>query len=222
MNINRKIEKMFIDQQTKFEEEIDSIFYQKETNTLGYYELENFKEVLDCCITNGLACEFYVSHSYKFLREYLRINNSLTILGAIKDDPQLIICIELLKNLNIKTSKLKTNLITLYIHLCQTLTYQPCKVPNQTLLVTTTYSNINKKANTPEDMFALSIKSLYRAELCFEALDYLINYFFEKFEDKLNESDYDISLANEIEENYSDLLDNYLEFKLAHFMMIKI
>jgi len=220
MKINRKIEKMFIDEQNKFDEEIETIFYQKESNTLEYYEMSNYLEVLDATITNCFACEFYLSHSYKYLREYLSINNSLSILGAVKDDPKLIICIELLKNLSINVTKLKSVLLNYYILLKRTITYQPSKSPNMTLQVTSYYSNVNKKPKTPEEMINLIIRSLFRSELCFEAIDYLLTYFIENMENKIGENIDDYELLREIKEIYPELLDNYLEFKMTHFVSI--
>jgi len=218
MQINRKIEKMFIEQQNKFDLEIENVFYQKEVNTYDYYELEEKIEVIDATITNCYACEFYLSHAYKYLREYLRINNSLLILGAIKDDPKLIVCIELIKSLTVEINKLKAILMSYYIYSTNSITYKPCRVPNQTLQITTYYSNLNKSPKTPELMFELVIKSLYRAELCFESIDYLLSHYFEFHNNESINDEYE----KQIEQIYENLLDNYLEFKMSHLMLIDI
>jgi len=222
MKINRKIEKMFIQEQNKFDDEVESIFYQKESNTLDYYELDNHLELLDAAITNSFACEYYLSHAYKNLREYLRINNSLSILGATKDDPQIVICIELIKNLNINVNNLKKNLLSYYIFLCGSMVYKPSKVHNQTLQATTYYSNQNKNLKTPEMMFNSVIKSLFRSELCFEAIDHLITLYFENHSDEIHLHYDDSEFTNEIEKIYPNLLENYLELKMQHLMLIDI
>jgi len=219
MKINRKIEKMFIQEQEKFNSEIDNVFYQKDCNTFEYYELDNCLETLEACITNAYACEFYLSHAYKYMREYLKINNSLSILGATKDDPQLVICIELIRNLNVKINDLKMILTSYHIYLNQSMTYKPSNSHNQTLNQTVIYANVNKSPKTSEKMFEMIVKSLYQAELCFEALDHLINYFFEKYELSLVDLD-DYEIKQNIKEIYPCLLDNYLELKMNHLLAI--
>jgi hypothetical protein len=219
MKINRKIEKMFIDEQEKFNKEIENIFYQKDCNTLEYYELDNCLETLEACITNAFACEFYLSHAYKYMREYLRINNSLSILGAVKDEPQIVISIELLRGLNISINDLKIALTSYHIFLNQSYTYKPSNTHNQTLNSTVHYANVNKNPKTSESMFELIVKSIYHAELCFEAIDHLVNYFFDKYETSLNDFD-DFELTDTIKKIHPSLLDNYLEFKMSHFLTI--
>jgi hypothetical protein len=81
------------------------------------------------------------------------------------------------------------------------------------------YANVNKNPKTSEKMFELIVKSLYQAELCFEALDHLINYFFEHFENSLIDLD-DYEIKENIKEIYPNLLDNYLEFKMDHLLAI--
>ena len=83
MKINRKIEKMFTDEQDKFNSEIDNVFYQKDCNTFEYYELDSCLETLEACITNAFACEFYLSHGYKYMREYLKLIEGSGTLGAV-------------------------------------------------------------------------------------------------------------------------------------------
>lgn len=219
MKINRKIEKMFTDEQDKFNSEIDNVFYQKDCNTFEYYELDSCLETLEACITNAFACEFYLSHGYKYMREYLKINNSLSILGAVKDDPQLVICIELTRSLNVKMNDLKIILTSYHIFLNQSMTYKPSNNHNQTLNHTVHYANINKNPKTSEKMFEIIVKSLYQAELCIEALDHLINYFFEHFENILADLD-DYEIKENIKEIYPNLLDNYLELKMNYLLAI--
>ena len=68
-------------------------------------------------------------------------------------------------------------------------------------------------------MFEIIVKSLYQAELCIEALDHLINYFFEHFENSLADLD-DYEIKENIKEIYPNLLDNYLELKMNYLLAI--
>jgi len=222
MRINREIEKMFIDEQHVFDKEIENIFYQKETNTFEYYELDSYLELLEACVTNAYACEFYLEHSYKYLREFLKINNSLLILGATKDEPQLLVCIEMMKSLVLKIKDLKTKIITYHILLNNTINYQPSHSLNETLNITLYYNNKIKNPKTPQIMFEYSIKSLFRAELCFEALDYLIDYYFINYQENLKLQIDNYEITKEIENVSLNLLDDFLDFKFNYIMSLNL
>lgn len=222
MNINRKIEKMFITEQQNFDNEVENIFYQKDTNTFEFYDLDEHLQVIEAIITNVYACEFYLEHSYKYLREYLKINNSLSILGAVVDEPQLIICIEMLKSLLLKIKDLKFYSVSYHIMLNGTIKYQPSHSLNETMNITLNYNNKFKKPKTSEIMFEYVIKSLFKSELCFESIDFLSDYYFVNFEEKLKHQFDDYEIINAIKNICNNLLDEFLEFKINYVLSLKI
>jgi hypothetical protein len=222
MKINRKIEKMFIDEQILFDKEIENVFYQKETNTFEYYEFDDYFEILEAIITNTYACEFYLEHSYKYFREYLKINNSLAILGAVKDDPQIVSCIEWIKKLLLSIKDLKTNIITYHILIKDTINYQPAHSLNETVNVSVNYNMKYKNPKTSQVMFNYVIKSLFRSELCFEAIDYLLDYFFINFYEKLKLEYDDFEILDKVKLSHFNLLDDYLDFKMNYLMLVEV
>ena len=89
MERTRRIEKLFIQYTDELSANSETLFYQKEFNTYEYYNEENLKDCIEATITNCFAAENYLEQGYKYLNEYLKINNSFAIFGTVKDDPDI-------------------------------------------------------------------------------------------------------------------------------------
>lgn len=221
MRINKKIEKLFIESESDFKSECSEMFYQRETNTFEYFDIDNPYELIDACIINAYKAEFYLEYSYKFLNDYLRINNSLVILGAEQDDPLIKDSLEILKNIITKLKNVKTDIINFHIYLKNSNIYKPHKTGDVTMMQALKHQNVVSNPKTAEDIFSFLIKSLHRTEIALETLDYLIDMFFDKFFISDSEDQYAV-LSENIKINYENLLDDYLVLKLNKIIYIKI
>jgi hypothetical protein len=222
MGPNKKIEKLFVDANADLIHKIKKEpFYSDETNTFEFYDLNNAKQILECCITNILVCEFYLEYIYKYLKQYLSISNELQILGAVKDDPQILICIEMIKNLIRKLKESKHLLIEYHILSNYNDVYRPIVNSTSSMMFAMSWQNELLIPKTAEDIFQILIEAIYRSELCFESIDYLFNSYV--YLDSQNaivyECDYLLDQSKQLVET---LLDDYLEFKMNHFIMINI
>lgn len=221
MRINKKIEKLFIESENDYKSECSEMFYQSETNTFEYFDIDNPYELIDASVINAYKSEYYLEYAYKFLNEYLRINNSLAILGATSDDPLILECLNILKLILTKIKNLKTNIINFHIYLKNTQVYKPHKTGDITMMQALRYQNVVNNPRTAEDIFSFFVKSLQRAEIAIETLDYLMDLFFDKYFILDSEDDYDI-LTEKMKINYENLLDEYLELKLNKVIYITI
>lgn len=221
MRINKKVEKLFIESEKDFQLECSEQFYQSETNTFEYFDVDNPYELIDACIINGYKCEFYLEYSYKFLNEYLRINNSLGILGATIDDPLIKESLDSLKKLIVDVRDIKTNIINFHIYLKNSHVYKPHKTGDATMLQALGYQNTVLNPKTAEDVFSFFIKSIQRSEISISTIDYLLDLFFNKFYISDGEEQYDL-LSGKIKNYYENLLNQYLEFKMNKIIYINI
>jgi len=221
MRINKKIEKLFIESENDYKSECSETFYQSETNTFEYFDIDNPYELIDASIINAYKAQYYLEYSYKFLNEYLRINNSLLILGAKCDDPLILESLNIRKIILTKLTNLKTNIIKFHIYLKNTQVYKPHKTGDVTMMQALRYQNIVTNPRTAEDIFSFFVKSLQRAEVALETLDYLMDMFFDKYFISDSEEDYSV-LTENIRIEYEYLLDEYLELKLNKVIYITI
>lgn len=221
MKANKKIEKLFVEAEIKFDSQANKeAYYSRETNTFEFYDLQSLKQTLECSITNILMCEFYLEYVYKYFKEYFRINNELNILGSTKDDPQLLVCLEFIKDLILRAKNIKTKLIEYHIETSCNVVYKPIVNSNASMMFALSWQNELKIPKTAQDMFEIVIEAIQRCELCIETFDYLINsFFFLKTEDDL------ISKNDKIDDSKEYIgifLDYYLDFKMNHLIKINI
>jgi hypothetical protein len=88
--------------------------------------------------------------------------------------------------------------------------------------ITLNYNNKYKNPKTSEIMFEYVIKSLFKSELCFESIDFLSDYYFVNFEEKLKHQFDDYEVINAIKNICNNLFDEFLEFKINYVLSLKI
>jgi len=212
MERTRRIEKLFIQYTDELSANSETLFYQKEFNTYEYYNEENLKDCIEATITNCFAAENYLEQGYKYLNEYLKINNSFAIFGTVKDDPEIKKCVEMIRDMLLRLRTLKSELISLFIMQTNSFSYKPTKIPNETLNLTLLFNNKYKN-------------SLVNTEMCLSALDHIISYYFDKHSKQIlwaDEEDAPTLEINNYEESAEALLDAFLDFKLNHFVLLNI
>lgn len=225
MERTRRIEKLFIQYTDELSANSETLFYQKEFNTYEYYNEENLKDCIEATITNCFAAENYLEQGYKYLNEYLKINNSFAIFGTVKDDPEIKKCVEMVKDMLLRLRSLKVELISLFIMQTNSFSYKPTKIPNETLNLTLLFNNKYKNPKTPEIMVEFAVRSLVNTEMCLSALDHIISYYFDKHSKQIlwaEEDDVPALEINNYEESAEALLDAFLDFKLNHFVLLNI
>lgn len=215
----KSVEKLFIEFSKEYESELEQGFFQTELNTFEYFDTNNINDILHVTYLNILMAEFYFEYAYKYFNEYYKTNNSLKILGAVENDPQLRSCVEIIKDILIKIRQFKVDIIILLESVFgnNKVAIQPS---NETMLHTVSFGSAYKKPKTAIDMLEFTIRSLVRAEAALSTLDHITSNYFFKYKHIIEKNDTDNCVDHEaIAEN---LLNCYLELKLNYLIEIKI
>lgn len=215
------IEQLFILYSDEYQSELEQHFYQSELNTHEYFDPENFKEIIQCAYLNLLVAEYYIEYTYKYLNEYYKINNSLKILGTIFNDPEIKTCVEIVKDILMRLKDYKVDMIVLLnaVFPGQKMHMNPS---NETMLYTVNFSNKYKKPQTAINMIEFAIRALVRAEGALGTLDHITSFYFDKHMDILEKFDLEEINIHNFEDKSEWILDAFLDFKLNHFIKLKI
>lgn len=215
------IEQLFILYLNEYQAELEQHFYQSELNTHEYFEPENFKEIIQCAYLNLLVGEYYIEYTYKYLNEYYKINNSLMILGTIQNDPEIRTCVEIVKDILMRLKDYKVDMIILLDQVFpgQKMHMNPS---NETMLYTVNFGNKYKKPKTAINMIEIAIRALVRAEGALGTLDHITSFYFDKHMDILEKYDLEEVDIHNFEDKSEWILDAFLDFKLNHFIKLKI
>ncbi len=215
------VEKLFIEYSKEYDDELEQSFFQGELNTHEYFDPEDFKQIVQVTYLNILMAEFYFEYTYKYFNEYFKINNSLKILGATQNDPQIKTCVEIIKDIFLKIREFKVDILLLIevVFHNQKNEMQPSSA---TMLSTITFSNKYKKPQTALNMLEMTVRALIRAEYALSTLDHVTSIYFDKHKEIIQNYNLEEQDINNLETKSELILDAYLDLKLNHLVMLEI